>query len=201
MQIFLETERMTLRRFTAADVDHLVALDRDPDVMRFINGGRPTPRVTVQNEMLPHLLSYYTQPGGFGYWAAVDRSTGLFIGWFHLRPAGDSAGTDPELGYRLRRSVWRKGYATEGCLAILRKAFTDLGCDRVVAEMLFVNRGARRVMEKCGLRQVRTYTSDWPDDFDGAELGDVEYAADRDDWLSWADRVSPELTSHGGWAS
>jgi RimJ/RimL family protein N-acetyltransferase len=44
MSIFLETSRLTLRRFTEADEDNLVALDRDPEVMRFLNGGRPTPR-------------------------------------------------------------------------------------------------------------------------------------------------------------
>ena len=44
MQIFLETERLVLRWFTEDDVDNLVELDGDPDVMRFVNGGRPTPR-------------------------------------------------------------------------------------------------------------------------------------------------------------
>jgi RimJ/RimL family protein N-acetyltransferase len=44
MRTVLETERVLLRRFTEDDVDDLVDLDRDPEVMRFINAGRPTPR-------------------------------------------------------------------------------------------------------------------------------------------------------------
>nr|WP_239579051.1 GNAT family N-acetyltransferase [Microlunatus panaciterrae] len=176
---------MILRRFTAADVDHLASLDKDPDVMRYINGGRATSRQEIADEVLPSLLSYYNRPDGFGYWAAIEKSTGLFIGWFHLRPPGYTTDGAPEIGYRLRRSEWRKGFATEGCRALIRKAFTELGVERVVAEMLFVNKGARRVMEKCGMHHVRTFQSDWPDAFEGAELGDVEYAAERDDWLIW----------------
>ena len=56
MQVFLETERMVLRRFTVADVDHLVDLDSDPEVMRFLTGGRPTPREVVQHDILPAFL-------------------------------------------------------------------------------------------------------------------------------------------------
>ena len=46
--VFLETERLLLRRFTEADIPNLVELDGDPEVMRFINGGRPTPREEVE---------------------------------------------------------------------------------------------------------------------------------------------------------
>ena len=57
MHVLLETERLILRRFTAADVDNLVDLDADPDVMHFITGGRPTSRDEIQNETLPTFLS------------------------------------------------------------------------------------------------------------------------------------------------
>jgi RimJ/RimL family protein N-acetyltransferase len=86
MQIFLETDRLILRRFTEADADLLVELDGDPEVMKYINGGRPTPREEIQNEYLPWFLHYYDQESGYGFWAAVEKSTGEFLGWFHLRP-------------------------------------------------------------------------------------------------------------------
>ena len=64
MSIFLETERLVLRQFTEADVDNLVELDSDPDVMRYINGGLPTPRDEIQNDILPNWLRYYARwPG------------------------------------------------------------------------------------------------------------------------------------------
>src|SRR5215470_671029 len=122
MQVLLETERMVLRRFTATDVDNLVDLDADPEVMRFLTGGRPTPRTEVERVVLPRML-------GPGYRAAVERATGEFVGWFEL--AGTTPG-EAELGYRLRRSAWGRGYATEGSLALLRHGF-DGGLARITA--------------------------------------------------------------------
>jgi RimJ/RimL family protein N-acetyltransferase len=75
MQIFLETERLKLRRFTDDDVENLVELDSDPDVMRFINGGRPTARDEIENEVLPAFLDYYERYASYGFWAAVEKST------------------------------------------------------------------------------------------------------------------------------
>jgi RimJ/RimL family protein N-acetyltransferase len=57
MRVFLETDRLLLRRFTEANVDNLVELDSDPEVMRFINGGRPTSREEVRNDILPAFLA------------------------------------------------------------------------------------------------------------------------------------------------
>jgi len=87
MQVFLETERLVLRRFTDDDVENLVELDSDPEVMRFINGGRPTARDEIENEVLPAFLDHYERYAGYGFWAAVEKSTDRFIGWFHFRPA------------------------------------------------------------------------------------------------------------------
>ena len=109
MQIFLETERLVLRRFTEDDVDNLVELDSDPEVMRFITGGRPTPRQEIENEVLPMFLDYYERFPEYGFWAAVEKSTERFVGWFHFRPAEGTHPDELELGYRLRRSAWGKG--------------------------------------------------------------------------------------------
>lgn len=76
MQIFLETDRLVLRRFTEYDVDDLVELDGDPDVMRFINGGRPTPRREIESDVLPAFLGYYERFAGYGFRAAIEKSTG-----------------------------------------------------------------------------------------------------------------------------
>jgi RimJ/RimL family protein N-acetyltransferase len=109
-------------------------------------------------------LGWYERSERYGFWAAVEKSTGRFVGWFHLRP-GDGAGPDePELGYRLRREVWGRGYATEGSLALIDKAFTELRADRVYASTMAVNVASRRVMEKAGTgapdsHTVRTWTS------------------------------------------
>ncbi|MBB4938228.1 RimJ/RimL family protein N-acetyltransferase [Streptosporangium album] len=180
MHILLETDRLTLRRFTETDEDNLVELNGDPEVMRFLTGGRPTPRDEIRNTVLPSFLGYYERPGGFGFWAAVERSTGRFLGWFHLRPRREDG--EIELGYRLNRSAWGRGYATEGSRALIDKGFTELGVERVVAETMAVNLGSRRVMEKSGLTLVRAFHQDWPDAIAGSEHGEVEYALTRADW-------------------
>ena len=105
MQVFLETERLVLRRFTQADANNLFALHADPDVMRFITGAKPTPREVIHNQTLPRILHYYERFEGLGYWAAIEKSTGEFVGWFHLRPHEGSATTEEvELGYRLKKA-------------------------------------------------------------------------------------------------
>ena len=188
LYVYLETDRLYLRQFTPADVDNLVELDSDPEVMRYLTGGRPTPREQVEQVVLPRILSDYDRHPGFGCWAAVEKATGEFLGWFLLRSRDGGAGmegADPggvELGYRLRRSAWGKGYATEGSRALIRKGFTELGVCRIYAQTMAVNRASRRVMEKCGLKLVRVFFPEWDDPIPGAEEGEVEYALTREEW-------------------
>ncbi len=182
MWVFLETERLLLRRFTESDVANLHDLDGDPEVMRFINGGKPASRYVIRNDTLPRFLRAYERFEGFGVWAAIERSTGEFVGWFEFYPRKDAVPEEVELGYRLRSSAWGKGYATEGSVALIRKGFTELGVQRVVAETMAVNAASRRVMEKAGLRYVRTFHQQWPERIEGDEHGDVEYALTKADW-------------------
>jgi RimJ/RimL family protein N-acetyltransferase len=182
MQIFLATDRLVLRRFTIADADNLVSLDADPEVMRFITGGIPTSRTEILDEVLPAFLGYYQRYEGYGFWAAIEKETGEFLGWFHFRPRAGAAPGEVELGYRLRKSAWGKGYATEGSRALIRAGFTQFGVRRVVAETMAVNLASRRVMEKAGLTLVRTFHQPLPHPIDGDQFGDVEYALDRAGW-------------------
>ena len=182
MHVFLETERLLLRRFTGADAGDLHALDGDPEVMRFLDDGRPKSREVVETETLPTFLRSYERFAGLGVWAAVERSTGGFLGWFALHSPEGVGPEEVELGYRLRRSAWGKGYATEGSRALIRKAFSELGARRVFAETMAVNTASRRVMEKAGLTLVRTFHEEWPHPIEGAEHGEVEYALTKAGW-------------------
>ena len=188
MGIFLETERMALRPFTAGDEDNLVDLDSDPEVMRYINGGWPTPRDTIRTRQLPRLVHRHAGIGTFGYWAAETKDEQTFLGWFEFRPLQDDSPAVVELGYRLRKATWGRGYATEGARALIHKGFTQLAVQRVTANTMTVNAASRRVMEKAGLTYVRTYFGNWPDAIEGSEHGEVEYALTRSDWLQQAMR-------------
>ena len=182
MHVFLETERLVLRRFTTGDVDNLAGLDADPDVMRFVSGGIPTSREEIENDFLPAFLGYYQRYQAFGFWAAIEKSTGDFLGWFHFRPREGSAPGQVELGYRMRKSAWGKGYATEGSRALIRKGFTESGVQRVTAEAMAANAASRRVMEKAGLTLVRTFSQPSPGAAGGHPVEVVEYALNKAGW-------------------
>ena len=186
-EVVLETDRLVLRRFTRDDVDALVELDSDPEVTRFVTGGTPE----FDAEMLDAWLGQYERWPAYGTFAAVEKTSGRFLGWFHLRPNQGHA-DEPELGYRLIRDVWGNGYATEGSRALIDKAFTDLGATRVWAEAMAIHAASRRVMENSGMRFVRTFHADWPYRIPGDEHGDVEYAITRAEWDE--DRGEPRST-------
>jgi RimJ/RimL family protein N-acetyltransferase len=188
MQILLKTERLILRRFAPADLDHLYALDNDPEVMRYINGGTPTPRVVIEREILPVFTRYDERRPGLGFWAAIRRTDGAWLGWFSFRPTEEASG-QAILGYRLCRAAWGQGYATEGARALIARGFSEWGVRRVVATTYEHNLASRRVMEKLGMRLVRrlrytpeeiarsdTFHSESTEVWDG---DDVEYAIDR----------------------
>ncbi|MFI1202578.1 GNAT family N-acetyltransferase [Streptomyces sp. NPDC020883] len=179
MDTFLTTDRLALRPFTdtEADLDLVVELDSDPEVMRYITGGRPMTREEIRAESFARML-----PGGF--WATHLRATGEFLGWHCLRPLRGAPAGSADLGYRLRKAAWGRGFATEGAHALVAKGFGELGYDRITANTMYVNSGSRHVMEKCGLTYVRTYFEEWPYRVEGDEHGDVEYALNREEWLA-----------------
>jgi RimJ/RimL family protein N-acetyltransferase len=181
VDVFVETDRLVLRRFTRDDLDSIVELDSDPAVKRYIDNGAPADRRDLA-ETLEWWLGWYERSERYGFWAAVEKSTGRFVGWFHLRPGDGDAPDEPELGYRLRQEVWGQGYATEGSRALIAKAFSELGADRVSASTMAVHAASRRVMEKAGMHFVRTFDAGWPVRIPGDEEGDVEYAIDRAQW-------------------
>jgi RimJ/RimL family protein N-acetyltransferase len=190
MDIFLETKRLILRQFTVDDVDLLFDLDNDPEVMRFLSGGPATPRVDIANTYLPAFLAYYERSPGYGFWATVERSSGSFIGWCHLRPQVSDPPDRPELGYRLKKAAWNKGFATEMSRALIDHAFGAMGAAEVYAQTYRDNTGSRRVMEKCGMRLIRAFRFT-PEELH-ALLGvtnpslfpdeEVEYAITRSEW-------------------
>jgi RimJ/RimL family protein N-acetyltransferase len=193
MQVLLETERLTLRRFTDADAGNLYNLDSDPEVMRYLTGGEGTPRQVIETEILPLFTTYDERFPGFGFWAAMEKACGDFAGWFSFRPKVEGDPREVGLGFRLRQAAWGQGYATEGARALIRLGFTELGVERVSATTYEDNLASRRVMEKAGLtltRRFRMTSADFEnidthqggaeDPWDG---DDVEYSLQKADWI------------------
>lgn len=180
--VYLTTGRMILRQFTMADVDLLYELDGDPEVRRFLDRKRPS-REFIQHTFLPDILRAYDEFPGFGVWAAIDKQSDDFLGWFSLRTQDPHARSSAELGYRLRRQLWGIGLATEGSRAMTDRAFGERGVERIWAQTMAVNAGSRRVMEKCGLRHVRTFYPTFDDPLPGTGQVEVEYEILREEWM------------------
>ncbi|MEM7029253.1 MAG: GNAT family N-acetyltransferase [Chloroflexota bacterium] len=195
MHILLTTERLILRRFTEADAQNLFELDNDPEVMRYINGGTPTPFEIIKDDILPSFITYDPDYPEFGFWAVQEKAGQGFVGWFSFRPANGNH-SDIVLGYRFHQAVWGKGYATEGAQALINLGFGELGIECVIATTYEENMASRRVMEKLGMTFKRAFRltpediqssdtsySDSDDVWDG---DDVEYSIERAEWESKA---------------
>ncbi len=183
--ILLETGRLRLRRFVPDDLERLVELDSDPEVTRYTSYGKPTPRERYEHDILPYWFAFYESTPLLGYWAAESRVGGEFLGWFHLRP--DRFDPDEqELGYRLRRAAWGRGYATEGGRALLAHGFGPVGAEKISARALARNAGSLNVMLKCGLVFERDFV--WPEDVlaghSEEERAGVKYSITRERWLA-----------------
>ena len=167
----LQTTCLILRRATPADRADLIALEADAEVMRYLNGGQSVPEAGLADA--DFLTPRGEEPEVL---AAHHRATGAFIGWFALFDDGLVDGLrTAEIGYRLGRSFWGNGYATEGVQALIAAAFDTLGFDRVRAETMAVNQGSRRVMVKAGLHPIKTVFPDHAHPIPGAERGEVIY--------------------------
>ena len=153
--VHLQTDRLTLREFVEADYEHLLDLDNDPEVMRYISDGRPRGADAVRS-LLESCIAGYALKSGFGFWAALERPNEEFIGWFHFRPDREFP-EELEVGYRLKRSAWGRGLATEGSRALIRKGFEEQGVRSVTGRTLKANRASARVLEKAGLLVVSEY--------------------------------------------
>jgi RimJ/RimL family protein N-acetyltransferase len=180
MSDLLETRRLLLRPFEPTDVENLLVLDGDGDVMRYLTGGVPTSRETIEAEVLPGFLAPRGRMRTWA-WAAIECQSSAFAGWFSLRPP-DDRNSEAELGFRLRKQFWNKGLGSEGASHLVDAGFTRFGLERIYAQTMHVNAASRRVMEKAGLIFVRRFHLQWDAPIDGAEHGEVEYVLTRMEW-------------------
>jgi RimJ/RimL family protein N-acetyltransferase len=143
----LTTDRLRLRPRAMADLDACVAMDLDPDVSRFIYGGRPPDPAQHRAHLRARIASAW--PAGGGIWVAEWRDAPGFLGWCGLFPLEDSGLI--EIGYRYLASAWGQGIATEAARAVLDHGFRELGFDPIVAVTHPANLASQHVLAKIGL--------------------------------------------------
>lgn len=183
LPIFVETERLILRVISAQDACDLIDLDSDPEVMRYLTDGEPTEPQIIYEKALPRMTRFNKATKSYEYFAAVEKATGEFIGWFHFRPPFDLSAAEPgemELGYRLKRRAWGMGYATEASKAIIRKGFLSMNVQVVSARAMAANKASIRVMEKVGLEFHSHFTEE---KFPGQDKRAVKFLLKKDAFL------------------
>jgi RimJ/RimL family protein N-acetyltransferase len=140
-------ERWDPRRHTAA----LVALCTDPEVMEFLGGPMPA---AISREMSERIGDHWAT-FGFGLWACVDGDECVgFSGACRPGPHWSAFGDEVEIGWRLARRAWGRGFATEGARLALPAVAAHVGLDRVIAYVTPPNVRSRAVVERLGMHRV-----------------------------------------------
>ena len=154
----LRTPRLVLRQWREADLEPFAALNADPEVMRHF----PAPLTRAQSDALAESARTVIAKRGWGLWAVEVVEGAPFIGFVGLAEPHFEAHFTPavEVGWRLARDHWGKGYANEGARAAVAFGFAELGLEEIVSFATVVNERSRRVMERLGMRH------DAADDFD-----------------------------------
>lgn len=154
----LRTKRLILRAFTAADRHPFAAMNADPEVMTYMS--RSLDRAA--SDLFMARIQERWDTDGFGLWAIERQDDGAFLGFAGLsRPSFDAPFMPAvEVGWRLARTAWGHGYATEAGAAALDHGFEVLGLAEIVSFTAVGNERSRRVMERLGM------THNLADDFE-----------------------------------
>lgn len=163
----LTTERLFIRHFRILDIEPMYQVFSDADVMHYGNGVQT--KEWVQNWLYTCLEQYYPI-WGFGPYAVTERFNLNVLGYCGLFFFSNVNGKpEIEIGYRLAKSAWGKGYATEAARAVSNFAFTQLGIKRLIAMIDPSNVASIRVAEKIGMHYEKDVM------FDGYTHPDLVY--------------------------
>ena len=143
----LETERLLLREQTLDDLDDLAEILCDPETMAFYP--RPYTRSEARGWIERHLRLYGER--GFGLWAVVCKTSGDFVGQCGLVPQSVDGQEEIEIGWHVKRRLWRRGYASEAAAACRDHGFTALGFERLVSLVSVDNSPSAGVARKIGM--------------------------------------------------
>ena len=168
----LRTGRLMLRRWRESDVQPWAAMNADPAVREYLGGLLTCDQSAAS---VAHFQAELDERG-FGFWAVEVQSTGEFIGFTGLDQVDEGMPfTGMEVGWRLARSAWGHGYATEAALASLAFGFETLALPEIVSVTTATNLRSQAVMHRIGMTRDPAEDFDDPSEPDGPLRRNVLY--------------------------
>lgn len=150
----IETDRLVLRRWREEDLEPFAEMNSDPVVMEFF----PSMLERAQSDALARRIDSSFENCGYGLHAVEVKGGARFIGFVGLRPLTDEDAlpfaAETEVGWRLARRAWGKGYATEAALASLDFGFSECGLSEIVSFTSVLNEASQRVMQRIGMHRT-----------------------------------------------
>ncbi|MBK8955232.1 MAG: GNAT family N-acetyltransferase [Saprospiraceae bacterium] len=161
MELHLETARFILRDIRPEDLEGFYELDSDPEVHRYL-GNCPVTDKEQLSKVIESIRKQYLDHG-IGRWAVIEKTSGKFIGWCGLKWVTDTLNGHQnyhDLGYRIVRSSWGKGVATECASATLEYGFHEMGLKKIYAAVHLENLASQKVLENTGFRKMNAFECD-----------------------------------------
>ncbi len=150
----IQTDRLLLRQWRSTDLPAFRAMSACDEVMKYF----PNKLSATESDALADRLSKLISSRGWGLWAVEERSSKKFIGFTGLHQAPEALPFSPalEIGWRLSKESWGKGFATEAAKAALDFAFKKLESQEIVSFTSLNNLASQRVMQRIGLENTES---------------------------------------------
>ncbi|MCD6064990.1 MAG: GCN5-related N-acetyltransferase [Flavipsychrobacter sp.] len=161
VRYYLETPRLILRELLSTDDEGIFRLDSDPEVHRYV-GQKPIKTIEQARQVIDYIRAQY-ESNGIGRWAVIEKESNDFIGWAGLKLMKELINDHVDhydLGYRLIRQYWGRGYATEAARATLQYAWEVMHLPDVYAIANIDNIASNQVLTKVGLKSQNTFEHD-----------------------------------------
>ena len=154
-EYLFKSERLGFRNWKESDVKKLHKINSDEDIMEFFPS---IPNLTQTNEFVEKMKIMYTE-NGYCYFSVDHLESQNFIGFIGIAIQNYESVVTPctDIGWRLDKQYWNKGYATEGALRCLEYAFNDLKLKKIKSIAPEINLKSIEVMKKIGMKKITEF--------------------------------------------
>lgn len=155
----IETENLILRHLKPSDLERMYELDSNPIVHKYLGNKPNTSKLQSEKDIAFNIQQHIDR--GIARWAAIEKSSGEFIGWSGLRLNNDLTFNNKtnfyDVGYRFITRYWGRGYATESSIVALDYFFNTMNKELLVGVAEVKNIASNRVLEKIGLDFINEF--------------------------------------------